>query len=104
MADKHWYVLKVRPGFTAVVTQRLRRLNLEVFVPETGTIRSEQPHSQAAAYVYCLFDLQNRELVTTVPGVLDVMGICLPFNSLDAFVFKSSDYHSRGCLHVNYCC
>jgi hypothetical protein len=78
MADKHWYVLKVRPGFTAVVAGRLRRLNLEVLVPETGTIRSEQPHSQAATYVYCLFDLQDRELVITVPGVLDVLGIPEP--------------------------
>lgn len=78
MADEHWYVLKVRPGFTTAVARRLRRLNLEVFVPETGAIRSEQPHSQASSYVYCLFDLQNRELVITVPGVLDVLGVPEP--------------------------
>jgi hypothetical protein len=78
MADKHWYVLRVRPGFTAVVARRLRKLNLEVLVPETGAFRTEEPHTQAATYVYCLFDLQNRDLVVTVPGVLDVLGIPEP--------------------------
>ena len=74
MANKHWYVLKVRPGFAAVVTRRLRKLNFGVSLPESGSIRSKEPHSQAARYLYCLFDLQDRESVT-IPGVLDTLGI-----------------------------
>jgi len=78
MANKHWYVLKVRPGFAAVVTRRLRKLNFGVSLPESGSIRSKEPHSQAAGYLYCLFDLQDRESVTTIPGVLDILGIPEP--------------------------
>ena len=74
MANKHWYVLKVRSGFAAVVAQKLRKLNLEVLVPEPEPIRSKEPHSQVACYLYCRFDLQSRESVITVPGVLDVLG------------------------------
>src|SRR5436309_15795768 len=33
MANEHWYVLKVRSGFEVIAAQRLRQLNLEVFVP-----------------------------------------------------------------------
>ncbi len=78
MAIEHWYVLKVRPGFAAVVAQRLRKLNLEVLVPEPGSIRFIEPHRQVASYLYCRFDLENREPVITVPGVLDVLGIPEP--------------------------
>ena len=78
MANKHWYVLKVRPGFAAVVTRRLRKLNFGVSLPEFASIRSKEPHSQAAGYLYCLFDLQDRESVTIIPGVLDILGIPEP--------------------------
>jgi hypothetical protein len=78
MANKHWYVLKVRPGFAAVVTQRLRKLNLAVSLPGARSIRSKEPHSQAGGYLYCLFDLQDRESVTIIPGVLDILGIPEP--------------------------
>ena len=78
MANKHWYVLKVRPGFAAVVTRRLRRLNLPVSLPGAGSIRSKEPHSQAARYLYCLFNLQDHESVTTIPGVLNILGIPEP--------------------------
>jgi hypothetical protein len=73
MANEHWYVLKVRTGFTAVVAQRLRKLNLEVFVPESKPIRSQEPR-QFSDCVYCRFDLQSRETVIGVPGVLDILG------------------------------
>jgi len=78
MANKHWYVLKVRPGFAAVVNRRLRKLNLAVSLQGAGSIRSKEPHSQAAGYLYCLFDLQDRESVTIIPGVLDILGIPEP--------------------------
>lgn len=74
MANKSWYVLKVRPGFAAVVIRRLRKLNFGVSLPESGSIRSKEPHSQAAGYLYCLFDLQKRDSVATIPGVLDILG------------------------------
>ena len=78
MANEHWYVLKVRPGFAAVVTRRLHKLNFGVSLPESGSIRSKEPHSQAARYLYCLFDVQDHESVTTIPGVLDILGIPEP--------------------------
>jgi len=77
MANKHWYVLKVRPGFAAVVNRRLRKLNPAVSLQGAGSIRSKEPHSQATRYLYCLFDLQDRESVT-IPGVLDILGIPEP--------------------------
>ena len=73
MANEQWYVLKVRSGFTAFVAQRLRKLNIEVFVPESKSIRSQEPR-QFTDYVYCRFDLGNRETVIGVPGVLDILG------------------------------
>ena len=73
MANEQWYVLKVRSGFTAFVAQRLRKLNIEVFVPESKSIRSQEPR-QLTSYIYCRFDLRNRETVIGVPGVLDVLG------------------------------
>jgi hypothetical protein len=65
-------MLKVRSGFAAVVAQRLRNLNLEVFVPENKTQSRES--SQPAEYVYCRFELEDHESVISVPGVLDILG------------------------------
>ena len=73
MANEHWYVLKVRPGFAAVVARKLRKLDFEVFVPESKAMFSQEPR-QLNDCVYCRFDLQQRESVTAVPGVLDVLG------------------------------
>ena len=67
MANDHWYMLKVRSGFAAVVAQRLRNQHLEVFVPDT-------PKTQSTDYVYCRFELENRGSVISVPGVLDILG------------------------------
>jgi hypothetical protein len=71
MANEHWYVLKVRSDFNVVVAQRLRKLNLEVFVPESNL---SQEARQFSYYIYCRFDLQDRETVLSVPGVLDILG------------------------------
>jgi hypothetical protein len=73
MANEHWYMLKVRPGFAAVVAQRLRKLNFEVFVPENKSPQSRES-SEAAESVYCQFELQDRGSVISVPGVLDILG------------------------------
>jgi hypothetical protein len=73
MANEHWYVLKVRPGFAAVVARTLRKLEFKVFVPESTSIISQEPR-QLNDCVYCRFDLQQRESVITVPGVLDILG------------------------------
>jgi hypothetical protein len=73
MANEQWYVLKVRSGFVHIVIQRLRKLNFEVLVPERKNIASQEPQS-ASDYVYCRFCLGNRDAVTGIPGVLDILG------------------------------
>src|SRR5690348_3701661 len=88
MANEHWYVLKVRPDFVLVVTQKLRELNLnvlltdEVIFPDPTSINfretgSERKHAPAS-YVYCRFALEQRLMVTSLPGVLDILGIPKP--------------------------
>jgi hypothetical protein len=77
MANEHWYVLKVRSGFEVVVAQRLRKLGLEAFVPERDRVPSEESHdrsSQSVGYVYCRFALERRRSLTSIPGVLDILG------------------------------
>ena len=77
MANEHWYVLKVRSGFERVVAHKLRRLHLEVFVPDQEPLIPQQAHLQqrpSNGYVYCRFALENRLSVTTIPGVLDILG------------------------------
>jgi len=84
MANEHWYALIVRSGFETVVANKLRKLGLEVFVhdkkkaansfqpafPIESSLRENAPNS----YLYCRFTLENRVSVTTVPGVLDILG------------------------------
>jgi Transcription termination factor nusG len=88
MANEHWYVLKVRPDFVPVVTQKLRELSLNILLtdevifpdPTSTNFRetaSEREHAPAS-YVYCRFDLEQRLMVTSVPGVLDILGIPKP--------------------------
>jgi transcription antitermination factor NusG len=78
MAKKHWYVLRVRAGFEAVVAQKLRQLNLEVVVPgQKESINSQEPHLReyrSTGYVYCRFALENRLSVTSIPGVVAILG------------------------------
>jgi hypothetical protein len=70
MAAKFWYALKIRPSFQAVVEGRLRKLNFEVVVPE-----QEAPSPN---YVYCRFALENRSVIASIPGVIDVLGTPVP--------------------------
>src|SRR5689334_23974927 len=75
MADGHWYALKVRQGFEVVVAQKLRKLDLEVFVPERKLAPSEdRGEDESFGCLYCCFDLSNRNLVLSIPGVVDIMG------------------------------
>ncbi len=77
MANEHWYVLRVRSGFEAVVAKKLRRLHLEVFIPDQKSITPLDPKLRdrpSTGYVYCRFDLENRLAVTSIPGVLDIVG------------------------------
>jgi len=88
MANEHWYVLKVRPDFVLVVTQKLRVLGLnllltdEVIFPDPTSINFRETGSDCehapASYVYCRFALEQRLMVTSVPGVLDILGIPKP--------------------------
>jgi hypothetical protein len=86
MANEDWYALIVRAGFEAVVAQKLRKLDLEVFVPEQKATLPQAPHhlqGHTARYVYCRFTLDNRLSVISIPGVLDIVGTPDPV-SLDA--------------------
>lgn len=94
MADKHWYGLKIRPGFEVVAAQKLRKLNFEVFVHERKITKS--PESQHEEYppaicLYCRFALENRQTVIGIPGVLDIIGTPNPthFDS-DVFALQSA--------------
>jgi hypothetical protein len=74
MANEDWYVVKVRPGFEALVAQRLRRLELEVFVPKRAPSAQEPHRGHAAGCVYCRLTPEIRLSVTSIPGVLDIVG------------------------------
>jgi transcription antitermination factor NusG len=85
MAKEHWYVIKVRPAFVPIVTQKLCALNLQVLLPDEVIIPNETPvdFRQAVSdgrehpsygYVYCRFALEDRLLITSIPGVLDILG------------------------------
>ena len=77
MANEHWYLLKVRSGFEGIAAQRLRKLNLEVFVPERETMDSRESHHgeyPLASHICCRLALDNRHSVIRIPGVLDIMG------------------------------
>src|SRR6266850_3852452 len=77
MANDHWYVLRVRSGFQAVVAQKLRKLHLEVIIPDQKSISPQEPQLRdrsSTGYLYCRFDLENRVAVTSIPGVLDIAG------------------------------
>src|SRR5579862_6874343 len=54
VTNRDWYILRVRPGFEAVVAQRLREFELEVFVPERNATSSQgRQHEQGrpAGYI-----------------------------------------------------
>ena len=77
MANEHWYVVKVRSGFAAIVAQKLRKLNLETLVPRSKSIQTHKSGVRkrpSTDYVYCRFALENRQIVTGVAGVLDILG------------------------------
>jgi hypothetical protein len=76
VANEEWYVFKVRHGFEAIVAQRLRQLDLEVFVPERKATSSQGLHNaqdRCDGYVYCRFALDDRPSVITIPGILDIV-------------------------------
>jgi hypothetical protein len=73
----NWYMLKVRSGLLKAVVRRLQRHGLDVFVPERkpGNREAAAPHPSlnSAEYVYCRFAPEDKESVTTVPGVVDIV-------------------------------
>jgi hypothetical protein len=96
MAVEHWYILKVRPEFASVVTQKLLKMNMkalrsgEVVAPNHTSINPQGPdpilrESPSTGYVYCRFGLENRHMVTSLPGVLDILGAPEPA-SVDASI------------------
>jgi len=84
MANEHWYALKVRGGFEMIVAQRLRNVDLEVFVPDHKSTPEESNYedSRPSTCVYARFDVRMRHMVTNIPGVLDILGTPDP-NPLD---------------------
>ena len=78
---EHWYVLRVRTGFEEVVAHKLRRQSLEVFLPEyQSTHLRKAGHRKflLPGYLFCRFDLDNRQPVVAVSGVLCIMGLPKP--------------------------
>ena len=80
MANEHWYALIVRSGFAPIVAQKLRRLDLETFVPSLQSVTSQNPlrRRPPTEYIYCRFSLEDRLTVTNVAGVVDILGIPEP--------------------------
>jgi transcription termination factor NusG len=79
MANEQWYVLRVRAGFETIVAQKLRQLNLEVLVPAQQSIDSQDPQKyRSAGYVQCRFALENQLSVTSIPGVIAILGTPAP--------------------------
>jgi transcription antitermination factor NusG len=72
MASEQWYVLKVRSGFESVVVQKLRKLNLNVIVPDQTSINPQEPN-RSTGYLYCRFAIENRLSVTSIPGVVAIL-------------------------------
>ena len=75
---KRWYLLKVRPGFEAVVSKILRQKGLEAVVQESQRHRSKSKRVPRSGYVLCRFNWRNQQSVLTVPGVLYIAGIPKP--------------------------
>jgi hypothetical protein len=89
MPKEYWYVIKVRPDFVPIVAQKLCALNLEVLLLDEVTIPDQPPvdfgelgpdarEYPSSGYVYCRFALEDRLLITTIPGVLDILGTAEP--------------------------
>jgi transcription antitermination factor NusG len=72
MASEQWYILKVRSGFESVVVQKLRKLNLNVIVPDQTSINPQEPN-RSTGYVYCRFAIENHLSVTSIPGVVAIL-------------------------------
>ena len=81
MADEDWYVLKVRSGFESVVAYKLRKLKLQVIVPDQSSIDFREPSRRNypwSRYVYCRFPIKSRLTIMNIPGVLDIVGTLEP--------------------------
>ena len=74
MADiKHWYVLRVRLGFEALVARQLCKQGIESFLPQHKSRKFLFP-----GYVFSRFALEEQQSVLTAPGVVAVIGLPKP--------------------------
>ena len=88
MANKNWYIIKVRLGFASVVAQRLRRLNLQTIVANPKTIRLRKTRLRktypqkltSIDYVYCRFASKRHLDVLGIPGIVDVVSAPAPMD------------------------
>ena len=78
---KHWYVLRVRLGFEALVARQLCRQGIEAFLPQHHVVPPRGPRSHKflfAGYVVSRFALEKQQSVLTMPGVVSVIGLPKP--------------------------
>ncbi len=77
MAYEDWYVLLVRTRFLPIIIQKLRKLNIDVIIPEAPlAVDDAYPRLTASTrHLFCRFPLENRLAVITIPGVIDITGV-----------------------------
>jgi transcription antitermination factor NusG len=69
-----WYVFKLRPGFESIVSEKLRRRGIEVFVPEYRPHKAKAKQPVFPNFLFGRSTSDIQQLVTSIPGVLCIMG------------------------------
>ena len=78
--DLSWFAVRVRSNFERIAVTHLRERGYEEFAPSHKTERHWSDRKKEVdqflfpGYVFCRFNPQNRLLVLTAPGVVDVVG------------------------------
>ena len=76
MAIQNWYVLNIRTGFKAVAVHGLQKTGIEVAVVQ-NPVDFQEVHLRNSAgrdYLYCRFGLEDRKTVTSISGVIGILG------------------------------
>ena len=78
--DLSWYAVRVRSNFERITSTHLQERGFEEFAPCYKVERRWSDRKKQIdqflfpGYVFCRFNPQNRLLVLTAPGVVDVVG------------------------------
>ena len=79
-SDLSWYAVRVRSNFERITGTHLHERGFEEFIPCYKVERRWSDRKKQIdqflfpGYVFCRFNPQNRLLVLTAPGVVDVVG------------------------------